>query len=776
MRNFLKHPKKFIFTFALTAISLTWPLHTVSAAGDSKQMVFVENGQPKSVIVTLDAQLSPSEKTAVKELQSYVKQMSGATLEVVAPDKVPAGMFQIVLGQATVKSLYPKESLEGLGTDGFILKTVNNALLIAGGELRGTMYGAFDLLEKFGVRWWSYDATDVPSNKTLSLESLDSRQVPILEYRDPLFFNPAKPPAGQTLAHFKAHNKINGFMWRKPLVEYGGKYEFDKFDHNHVDLLGPENTFEKRPELYAVVAGKPNKGQVCLSKPEVYDLMLANVRKFLTEHPENSLVFVGQEDNQSYCRCEQCAAIAEAEGTNGAANFLLANKIAEVVEKEFPGKYVATFAYTWSRKPPKTIKMRDNVIILLCSIECDFNRPISEKSTKENKEFCEEIETWSTLAKKLFIWDYVVDFDQILLPFPNLDSLVPNIKFFTDHHAVGILEQGFNFTDGGEFAKIREWVLAKGLWNPNADGQALIKEFVNGYYGAAGKYVQEYIDALHAPGRKNTAMLAGCYSGLDAAWLNPETIADCEASLRKAEEAVKDNPELLKRVKCAHLPIWYVLLKKGPQSKTWAATSAKVGGLNIVDIAKNFTETVQENNIKLVGEREVIDGFLGWVNDYAAQAATAVPLPPELKGVDPKSYRLIQACQMDKRGRFWKADPAASDGWMQEVTIVGWTTYIWLSPTEDVIVGKKYKIFARVKASAPRTEGTAFQCGIYYKDAKEKIFPLTKIPASALPDDQYHVVEIGEFKAPEKGELWFALDKPTDPKVFLDCIWLQEVP
>jgi hypothetical protein len=214
-------------------LGLVATLHAVFAASDSKEMLLVEDGQAKSVIVTLEARLSPSEKTAVKELQKYVKQMSGATLEAVAPDKVPDGVFQIVLGNATVKSLYPDESLEGLGTDGFILKSVDGALLIAGGEQRGTMYGAFDLLERLGVRWWSVAVTDVPDKKTLTLPPLDSRQVPIIEYRDPLFFKPTKPSAdGLTIAHFKAHNKINGFMHREPLMEYGGKYAFDKFDHN----------------------------------------------------------------------------------------------------------------------------------------------------------------------------------------------------------------------------------------------------------------------------------------------------------------------------------------------------------------------------------------------------------------------------------------------------------------------------------------------------------------------------------------------------------------
>jgi hypothetical protein len=410
-------------------------------------------------------------------------------------------------------------------------------------------------------------------------------------------------------------------------------------------------------------------------------------------------------------------------------------------------------------------------------------------STPINKAFAQDIIRWSEIAPKLYIWDYVTDFDHYYLPFPNLDALIPNIKFFVKHGVRGLLEQGSHKGRHGEFAMLRDWVLNKAMWNPDQPdhGQALITEFVNGFYGAAGPFIQKYIDIIHGPGRANPAMIAGCYSRLDAPWLMPEVIADAEAALREAEQAVASDPVLLSRARHAHLPIWHVLLKRGPQSKTWAATEAKVGKLDIVDIAGRFDQVCTDRQMEHLAEGEVNKGFRAWAKAYAAQAAHATPLPPELKDADPAAYRLIQACQMDTRGRWWVPMEGASDGWACEQPMPTWTVNHQFSVYDDVEPGKKYKLFVRIKASEPRSEGVAAVAGIHRggqgsdRTATGSVVPGKKIPAADLADGNYHAIEVGEFTATPIsgyyiGRFWIATPATGDPKIFLDCLWLQLVP
>ena len=58
-----------------------------------------------------------------------------------------------------------------------------------------------------------------------------------------------------------------------------------------------------------------------------------------------------------------------------------------------------------------------------------------------------------------------------------------------------MFEQG-NREVGGEFAELRTYLISKLLWDPYANVDTLINDFLNGYYGAAGKYIRQYIDMM----------------------------------------------------------------------------------------------------------------------------------------------------------------------------------------------------------------------------------------------------------------------------------------
>jgi len=126
-----------------------------------------------------------------------------------------------------------------------------------------------------------------------------------------------------------------------------------------------------------------------------------------------------------------------------------------------------------------------------------------------NKEFREDLLGWSKICRRIYIWDYVVNFSYPLTPHPNLRVLGPNIRFLVDHGVKGYFAEALPQSPGLEMAELRNWVLAKLMWNPKLDGNALVEEFVNGYYGPAGKHVLAYINLMHDAVEKS-----GDYLGL----------------------------------------------------------------------------------------------------------------------------------------------------------------------------------------------------------------------------------------------------------------------
>ena len=146
------------------------------------------------------------------------------------------------------------------------------------------------------------------------------------------------------------------------------------------------------------------------------------------------------------------------------------------VAAEFPDKTISTLAYQYSRPAPAHLKPADNVNIVLCTIELNRSRPIATDAGAAS--FRKDMEDWARITDNILIWDYVIQFSNLVSPFPNLRVLQPNLRYFVDNHAVAMFQQG-NREVGGEFSELRAYVIAKLLWNPDADAEALVDDFIS---------------------------------------------------------------------------------------------------------------------------------------------------------------------------------------------------------------------------------------------------------------------------------------------------------
>jgi len=749
----------------LIALAAIWP----AVAAFSATIDLTVDGASEYVVV-LSSDASPSEKWAATELVNHIGAISGAKLPVrTAAETVPAKAILIGDGDA-VRSLGVAIDAAALGTDGFVIRTVGDRLVIAGGRKRGTLYGVYTLLERLGVRWWSPTETMVPTMSTIVLDGMDIRQVPKLEYRD-MMYGDMFSEEGRLWA---ARNKVNGMAWQNEAPEkLGGRYEFvGNLVHSYMGLLAASGVEVTDDMLALNDRGQRAGTQPCLTHPKVLEAMVKAVIDKYRANPNARFVVVGQNDNRGYCRCDRCQAIAEREQSQAGPVIVFANQVAEAVEREIPGARITTAAYQWSRKPPAHVKPRPNVNVTLCSIECDFAHPFAAGTTEVNKAFRDDIIGWSKITSKVYIWDYTTNFRHYLAPHPNLDVLTANVKFFADHGAAGVFEQGAHTCAASEFAALRMWVLARSLWSPDADATALLEEFLTGFYGPAAPAIRRYIDIMHAAGRKDDFVMR-CFTMLDAPYLAPATIAAAHVALRKAEQAVADNEVYARRVRHAHMPIWYVLLKSGPGSRTWRTTEAGVGPMTFADLAGRFTGVVGEWKVNSIAERNPIGPWLQWLAHYAKLTASGEsPVPPELKDAPAGAYRLIQAAQTGGMNKWLEPQAGASDGWAIQCPTNAWLVRHAFSDHNDFVPGKTYRLFVRVRGAVePDADGRAWACGIR-SSGRDKTL---RVAARQMTDDRWHTYEVGQW-TPRRGDyFWFAVQDTAVLKVaYLDCLWLVE--
>src|SRR5690606_38717057 len=116
---------------------------------------------------------------------------------------------------------------------------------------------------------------------------------------------------------------------------------------------------------YALVKGKRQRErtQLCLTNVEMRKELTRNALERLHQTPGATMISISQNDNNNRCECEACRAVEEREGSPAGLVIQFVNAVAEEIEKEYPEVLVETLAYQYTRKPPKHVKPRPNVIV-----------------------------------------------------------------------------------------------------------------------------------------------------------------------------------------------------------------------------------------------------------------------------------------------------------------------------------------------------------------------------------------------------------------------------
>jgi len=518
-----------------------------SAVSARAELLLARNGTTKCVIIVDPAATAP-ERHAANELAVTLQAITGAKFLIRTNTRAPSRAILVGSGEAARRE-FKDVPFEALGAEELVIKTKGDQLLLAGGRPRGTLYAVSRFLQdQCGVRRWTPWASQIPKQPILNVGELNVRVRPAFEYREPYWY-----PAFN--ADWSWRNFCNGQSSRLG-PEKGGRITYKGFVHTFYPLVPPEKHFAEHPEWFSLIKGKrtTDRAQLCLTNPKLRDFTVERVKQSLRESPDAGIISVSQNDWYGACECAECKALDDAEGTHAATMLTFVNYIAEKIEPEFPNVAVDTLAYQYTRRPPKTLKPRPNVIVRLCSIECNFREPLDHPS---NAAFAADIRGWAERADRLYIWDYTTDFAHYVQPHPNWFTLGANLRFFQANHVRGVFEQGAYQSHGSEMAELRAWVLAQLLWNPQQDERALIHEFLHGYYGAAAPAIARYLTLMHDASRGHNLT---CYSSTDAPFLRFKPLAEAERCWQEAEHAVAGDEEFLARVRLGHLAVRYVWL------------------------------------------------------------------------------------------------------------------------------------------------------------------------------------------------------------------------
>ena len=714
------------------------------AVCDLQAFTIAERGRPPECAIVVTDGTNAVQRFAAEELQGYVKRMTGVEMPIAASRGAAARAVVLSSGH--------------FEDDGFRLRTTGDSLLVEGGARTGVLYGVYELLEKHGgCGWFTAAVETVPETDAFTVpDGLDAREKPAFMQRDTSWYDVKKDRV------FAARMRLNGVRSSGDDPRLGGvsPHQFDKVlgnCHTFDKMLPAKKYFKDHPEWYSLVNGVRTGGytQPCLTNPDVERLVLSNVLARIRANPGIRYFGVSQNDTLAgACECPSCKAIDDEEGSHSGTMIRFVNRIAEAVEKEYPDVIIETLAYHYTRKPPKHVRPRRNVMVCLSTIECDFSRPFDGSRYVTNKAFLGDLRKWSDITSLMYVWDYTTSYRCYLAAFPNVQVLAANLRTLRSNGVTHVYDQGNGECPHGWFAELKTWLISKLEWNPDQPLEPLLDRFFKGYYGAAAPFARKYFDAVCAQTaarnetkypltigetETNPSYPPGFFHGISTLW-------------DEAMEAVKDDPLRREAARWGRFASDYTMAFRFLSTLSGSRIGLAREGTGY-DAARReeMRRIVRERLLPMFDEKPRViarEGGAHPVKDVLKAFAERSE-PPKI------SSRLVLEEDFGKisnvRGRppigRFVDDPAAEDGRAVELLPgQGWSYRIFL--LESAIgfepgVRVRLRIRARV-AKVAGAKGEVMRTGVHSSATRRETVPHKSLKAEDAQDG-YVWYDIGSF-------------------------------
>ncbi len=486
-------------------------------------LTLVNNGKANATII-ISENAPYKNKLAANELQHFIEKISGAKLKIVSDKQKVTGQ-KILVGQSRYTKALKVNIPSGFSfeniKEGFIIKTIKDSLILAGnddgpsapvkknrkrpyrlgGGYKGSLFAVYAFLERLGCHWYfPGDFGEVcPEMKTIIADNLDIKEKPSFMFRG--YWNKRHIPA--------AVNADDAFFNRNRFLSYSSGFANAR-DGSIRKCIPVKKYFKSHPEYFGLNKDRKtrNKHVLCMSNPDVINLVIESARNHFKKHPESNYYGVAPADGEPACWCEKCLSMNGQIKVEGAwakgdipcisgSYYNLIFKLGKAMEKEFPGKIISASIYAGRiLPPPENYKFPKNVGGHLALLEYSLMRPIDDPDNWESVHIRTFIETWEKRIDKLIYRPYNPSFMvHCGLPLPMPRNAISNVKFLKrrKQKLMGFRWEGWQ---SWNTSYLDYYVYGRLLWNADLDGEKLLNDFYQTFYGPAAKSIKAFYDAL----------------------------------------------------------------------------------------------------------------------------------------------------------------------------------------------------------------------------------------------------------------------------------------
>ncbi|MBN1346607.1 MAG: DUF4838 domain-containing protein [Phycisphaerae bacterium] len=506
---------------------LRWLVLFSSSLALADTVVLRDSTGPRfAIVVPNDA--SSDETAAAEELRHYLARICGADFAVkTEPVQGPT----ILVARA---DRLPDVKAESLGPDGLLIDVTPDAIRLIGGDDRGVRYAVTTFLEDLGVRWLMPGdfGEVVPNRPALTAQTHRRFERPDFPFRQIWYAYGAQTPAGgQRLAEWCRRNKVG-----RILINHG---------HNLCASLPKDVTLANHPEYFALVSGRRERSQLCTTHPDVIRLVTQQVIKYFDQYPDVLAYSLCPDDNTDFCQCDRCKALdvggvdpytKQELVTDRYMHFL--NAVARGIQSKHPGKMVLTYAYVNYSIPPQKVEIDPHVAVMFTtSVFCSIHG-IGDTQCKSRMAMKELLAGWAAKASQVYIYEYDPIPYNAELPCPLYGARIREMPVYK---AMGI--RGFSFESHQSWATLspNHYIAAKMMWNTRADGQALLKDYCDAFFGPAGAAMLGYYTAQERAFSAYPGQVEWSQRDFPELFSEP-IVSEMHRCLQAAEAAAKEPP------------------------------------------------------------------------------------------------------------------------------------------------------------------------------------------------------------------------------------------
>lgn len=496
--------------------------------GISKDIVLLKDG---SALCTIVIPTDPPEAVllAAEELQYHFYEMTGVSVPIARESDVIVGL-PVSLGETNIaQGMSVVEESRRLKRDGFIIDISKNGIVICGNEALGTLFGVYDFLEDFGIRWYApgEEGTIIPIFSTLSIESGRHQEEPSVAYR------------AVGMNRWGRRNRCN-INITSGQIDIGRKVDY-KF-HSFFRYMPPEKYKMDHPEYYALCAQSRHpegRQQLCTTNPELIAVITQNI-SYSIETEGFEIISLSPEDGYGFCTCNHCTTLDEHnvpydQGLSRRLNIFYGSVCSNLYDV-YPEVLIKVGTYITYSRPPRdpSIVLPPNAMIHLTHYHpyCMAHR-IDNPNCPPNQKYYQILKDWTERVQHIGIYEYHFKGTWLNLPWPIVENIKTDLPLYINEFHLEYLSNQYKSINHWSLL-LQHYLTLRLMWDKDMDVEQTLDEFFELFYGPAAAPMRQYHNLLEQSFQTTDRHFSGGGKENAPAVFTSEMVRNCDDLLQQA--------------------------------------------------------------------------------------------------------------------------------------------------------------------------------------------------------------------------------------------------